>query len=39
MPVDLNNKIDLDTVIDDIERFKYLFPFYRMNISVFEQKM
>ena len=38
-PIDLNNKMDLDTVIDDIERFKFLFPFYRMNISVFEQKM
>lgn len=37
--VDLDNKIDMDSVLDEQERFKYLFPFYRMNISVFDQKL
>lgn len=37
--VDLNNKMDLDSVIDEQERFKYLFPFYRMDIKVFDQKL
>ena len=37
--VDLNNRQDLNKVIDEYERFKYLFPFYRMNIAVFDQKM
>ena len=37
--VDLDNKMDLDTVLDEQERFKFLFPFYRMNIGVFDQKL
>ena len=37
--VDLNNRQDLNKVLDEYERFKYLFPFYRMNINVFDQKM
>lgn len=36
---DLDNKMDLETVLDEYERFKYMFPFYRMNIKVFESKM
>lgn len=37
--VDLNNKMDLDSVQDEQERFKYLFPFYRMNIKDFDLKL
>lgn len=37
--VDLDNKMDTDSVLDEQERFKYMFPFYRMNIRVFEQKL
>lgn len=37
--IDLNNKMDLDSVLDEQERFKYLFPFYRMNINVFDSKL
>ena len=37
--VDLSNKMDLDSILDEQERFKYLFPFYRMNIKVFDSKL
>ena len=37
--VDLNNKMELDSILDEQERFKYLFPFYRMNIKVFDSKL
>lgn len=37
--IDLDNKMDIESVLDEQERFKFLFPFYRMNIGVFEQKM
>ena len=39
MNVDLNNKKDLARVLDKNEKFKYLFPFYRMDIEIFELKL
>lgn len=38
-PVDLNNQINPEMIQDEHQRFKYLFPFYRMDIQVFQQKM
>ena len=38
--VDLNNKVDLRKYDNDPqEKFKYLFPFYRLDIRVFEKRM
>ena len=39
MNVDLDNKKDLSRVLDKNEKFKYLFPFYRMDIDIFELKL
>lgn len=36
---DLTNKKDLEEITDPQERFKFLFPFYRMDISVFQAKL
>ena len=37
--VDLDNKKDLNRVLDKNEKFKYKFPFYRMDIEIFELKL
>ena len=39
MNVDLDNKKDISRVLDKNEKFKYLFPFYRMDIDIFELKL
>ena len=31
--------IDLDQIEDELERFKYMFPFYKMNLAVFQRKL
>lgn len=36
---DLDNEKDVHSLQDPIERFQYLFPFYRMNINVFHAKL
>ena len=35
----MDNKKDLNKILDKNEKFKYLFPFYRMDIDIFELKL
>lgn len=36
---DLDNVQDLKRIFDKNEKFKYIFPFYRMDIDIFELKL
>ena len=36
---DLDNEVDPNSIKDPLERFKYFLPFYRMEISLFTNKL